>query len=116
MLDIAQKRAADEGYGESSLLKDRVKFYTVLGNHDVREGRQDQCQYSLFNKWPELLQDRKRKRPGQTSVIPDWRLGAPTGNNLYTRPELPPCDVLVAILEINDKRTGEEQVATHLTR
>ena len=33
----------------ASLLKDRVKFYTVLGNHDVREGRQDQCQYALFN-------------------------------------------------------------------
>ena len=32
-----------------SLLKDRVKFYAVLGNHDVHEGRQDQCQYPLFN-------------------------------------------------------------------
>jgi predicted MPP superfamily phosphohydrolase len=33
----------------ASLLKDRVNFYTVLGNHDVRAGRQDQCQYPLFN-------------------------------------------------------------------
>ena len=33
----------------ADLLKDRVKFYTVLGNHDVRDGRQDQCQYPLFN-------------------------------------------------------------------
>jgi len=33
----------------AGLLKDRVKFYTVLGNHDVDEGRQDQCQYPLFN-------------------------------------------------------------------
>ena len=33
----------------ANLLKDRVKFYAVLGNHDVEEGRQDQCQYSLFN-------------------------------------------------------------------
>ncbi len=33
----------------SSLLKDRIKFYAVLGNHDVDEGRQDQCQYPLFN-------------------------------------------------------------------
>jgi len=32
-----------------NLLKDRVKFYTVLGNHDVDAGRQDQCQYPLFN-------------------------------------------------------------------
>jgi acid phosphatase len=31
------------------LVKDRVNFYTVLGNHDVDAGRQDQCQYSLFN-------------------------------------------------------------------
>lgn len=29
--------------------EDRVKFYAVLGNHDVDAGRQDQCQYSLFN-------------------------------------------------------------------
>ena len=33
----------------ATLLKDRVKFYAVLGNHDVDEGRQDQCQYPLFN-------------------------------------------------------------------
>jgi Predicted phosphohydrolases len=33
----------------AGLLKDHVKFYAVLGNHDVREGRQDQCQYPLFN-------------------------------------------------------------------
>src|SRR5262245_56091401 len=33
----------------ANLLKDRVKFYAVLGNHDVEAGRQDQCQYSLFN-------------------------------------------------------------------
>jgi len=33
----------------ANLLKDRVKFYAVLGNHDVEEGRHDQCQYSLFN-------------------------------------------------------------------
>ena len=31
------------------LLKDKVKFYTVFGNHDVEEGRQDQSQYPLFN-------------------------------------------------------------------
>jgi 3',5'-cyclic AMP phosphodiesterase CpdA len=33
----------------ASLLRDRVKFYAVLGNHDVDAGRQDQCQYALFN-------------------------------------------------------------------
>src|SRR5215510_13934188 len=33
----------------SALLKERVSFHAVLGNHDVREGRQDQCQYPLFN-------------------------------------------------------------------
>jgi predicted MPP superfamily phosphohydrolase len=33
----------------AGLLKDRVSFHAVLGNHDVREGRQDQCQYPLFN-------------------------------------------------------------------
>jgi 3',5'-cyclic AMP phosphodiesterase CpdA len=33
----------------SSLIKDRISFYTVLGNHDVDEGRQDQCTYPLFN-------------------------------------------------------------------
>jgi predicted MPP superfamily phosphohydrolase len=31
------------------LLKDRINFHAVLGNHDVQEGRQDQCQYPLFN-------------------------------------------------------------------
>jgi acid phosphatase len=31
------------------LLRDRVNFYAVLGNHDVEKGRQDQCQYPLFN-------------------------------------------------------------------
>jgi len=33
----------------AGLLKDRVNFYAVLGNHDVETGRQDQCQYPLFN-------------------------------------------------------------------
>jgi 3',5'-cyclic AMP phosphodiesterase CpdA len=33
----------------ANLVRDRVKFYAVLGNHDVDEGRQDQCQYPLFN-------------------------------------------------------------------
>jgi 3',5'-cyclic AMP phosphodiesterase CpdA len=33
----------------ADLLKDKVKFYAVLGNHDVDAGRQDQCQYPLFN-------------------------------------------------------------------
>jgi 3',5'-cyclic AMP phosphodiesterase CpdA len=33
----------------ASLLKDKMKFYAVLGNHDVRDGRQDQRQYPLFN-------------------------------------------------------------------
>jgi 3',5'-cyclic AMP phosphodiesterase CpdA len=33
----------------AALLKDRVSFHAVLGNHDVRDGRQDQCQYPLFN-------------------------------------------------------------------
>jgi 3',5'-cyclic AMP phosphodiesterase CpdA len=31
------------------LLGERINFHVVLGNHDVREGRQDQCQYPLFN-------------------------------------------------------------------
>lgn len=31
------------------LIKDRVNFYAVLGNHDVEDGRQDQCRYSKFN-------------------------------------------------------------------
>lgn len=33
----------------AGLLKERVKFYAVLGNHDVEEGRKDQMNYSLFN-------------------------------------------------------------------
>lgn len=33
----------------ADLIADRVKFHAVLGNHDVDEGRQDQCQYPLFN-------------------------------------------------------------------
>jgi 3',5'-cyclic AMP phosphodiesterase CpdA len=33
----------------AALLKDQINFYTVLGNHDVDAGRQDQCQYPLFN-------------------------------------------------------------------
>lgn len=33
----------------SSIIRDRVPFYAVLGNHDVEEGRKDQCQYPLFN-------------------------------------------------------------------
>ena len=33
----------------SGLLKERVKFYAVLGNHDVEEGRKDQLSYPLFN-------------------------------------------------------------------
>jgi 3',5'-cyclic AMP phosphodiesterase CpdA len=33
----------------SPLLRDRVNFYAVLGNHDVEDGRQDQCRYPLFN-------------------------------------------------------------------
>jgi 3',5'-cyclic AMP phosphodiesterase CpdA len=31
------------------LLSEGIKFHAVLGNHDVREGRQDQRQYPLFN-------------------------------------------------------------------
>jgi 3',5'-cyclic AMP phosphodiesterase CpdA len=33
----------------AGLLKERVSFHAVLGNHDVEAGRQDQCQYPLFN-------------------------------------------------------------------
>lgn len=33
----------------AGLLKERVKFYAVLGNHDVEEGRKDQINYPLFN-------------------------------------------------------------------
>jgi 3',5'-cyclic AMP phosphodiesterase CpdA len=33
----------------SGLINEKVNFYAVLGNHDVEDGRQDQCQYPLFN-------------------------------------------------------------------
>jgi len=33
----------------ASLLKERISFHTVLGNHDVRAGRQDQREYPPFN-------------------------------------------------------------------
>ncbi len=33
----------------ANLLREGVKFHAVLGNHDVRDGRGDQCQYPLFN-------------------------------------------------------------------
>jgi len=33
----------------AKLISDRVSFHAVLGNHDVEQGRQDQCQYPLFN-------------------------------------------------------------------
>ncbi len=33
----------------AKLLAERINFHVVLGNHDVREGRQDQRQYPLFN-------------------------------------------------------------------
>jgi predicted phosphodiesterase len=33
----------------AGLLKERVKFYAVLGNHDVEQGRKDQLSYPLFN-------------------------------------------------------------------
>ncbi len=33
----------------SGLLKDDVKFFATLGNHDVIDGRYDQINYSLFN-------------------------------------------------------------------
>lgn len=33
----------------ADLLRDRVNFYAVLGNHDVDAGREDQCRYPLFN-------------------------------------------------------------------
>lgn len=31
------------------LLREGVKFHAVLGNHDVKDGRKDQCQYPNFN-------------------------------------------------------------------
>ena len=33
----------------TDLLREQVKFYTVLGNHDVEAGRRDQTHYPLFN-------------------------------------------------------------------
>src|SRR5438309_8636996 len=33
----------------SGLLKERVKLYAVLGNHDVEQGRKDQLGYPLFH-------------------------------------------------------------------
>ena len=33
----------------AGFLNDGINFYAVLGNHDVEAGRQDQCQYPLFN-------------------------------------------------------------------
>ncbi|MEN3336198.1 MAG: hypothetical protein V7641_5563 [Blastocatellia bacterium] len=33
----------------ADLLREQVKFYTVLGNHDVEAGRRDQMHYPLFN-------------------------------------------------------------------
>jgi 3',5'-cyclic AMP phosphodiesterase CpdA len=33
----------------AALIADRVRFYAVLGNHDVEAGRQDQLRYKLFN-------------------------------------------------------------------
>src|SRR5262245_40783252 len=33
----------------SPIIGDRVNFYAVLGNHDIEDGRRDQCQYPLFN-------------------------------------------------------------------
>jgi len=33
----------------SGLIREGVKFHAVLGNHDVKDGRRDQCQYPLFN-------------------------------------------------------------------
>lgn len=33
----------------AGLLKDNVKFFATLGNHDVIEGRQDEIKYPLFN-------------------------------------------------------------------
>jgi predicted MPP superfamily phosphohydrolase len=33
----------------AGLIREGVKFHAVLGNHDVRDGRGDQCHYPLFN-------------------------------------------------------------------
>ena len=44
----------------SGFLKDHVNFYAVLGNHDVRDGRQDQRQYPLFNMGGECYYSLKK--------------------------------------------------------
>lgn len=33
----------------SGLIREGVPFHAVLGNHDVKDGRRDQCQYQHFN-------------------------------------------------------------------
>jgi predicted phosphodiesterase len=33
----------------AGLIREAVPFHAVLGNHDVKDGRRDQCQYPLFN-------------------------------------------------------------------
>jgi 3',5'-cyclic AMP phosphodiesterase CpdA len=33
----------------SGLIREGVPFHAVLGNHDVKDGRRDQCHYPLFN-------------------------------------------------------------------
>ena len=33
----------------AGLIREGVKFHAVLGNHDVKDGRRDQCQYPLFH-------------------------------------------------------------------
>ena len=33
----------------AGLIREGVKFHAVLGNHDVKDGRGDQCRYPLFN-------------------------------------------------------------------
>jgi hypothetical protein len=33
----------------AGLIREGVPFHAVLGNHDVKDGRRDQCQYPLFN-------------------------------------------------------------------
>ncbi|HEY8459534.1 MAG TPA: metallophosphoesterase [Blastocatellia bacterium] len=33
----------------AGLIRENVPFHAVLGNHDVKDGRRDQCQYPLFN-------------------------------------------------------------------
>jgi 3',5'-cyclic AMP phosphodiesterase CpdA len=41
------KKKFEEPFAE--LLREKVSFYAVLGNHDVEEGRRDQIHYPLFN-------------------------------------------------------------------